>query len=415
MTGVESRFHDMLPTQFLLFDTMPTVVLDGGMGTTLEDVFNKDVSHPLWSARFIENEEDIIIAAHLAFLRAGSKIILTSTYQISYETARKAGFSDLEAEKLMQKSVMLAHRARQDYESNTSESNSTKIALSLGPFGATLDTAAEFTGIYPPPYGPSLTGTSYHGPFLPSEEESYVEALAAFHFSRLIAYAKDEETWGNIDIIAFETVPLVIEARAIRIAVARLDSWLREYAPERDDARCKMKPWYISFVFPGADGEFIENCSKRNHFGVALRDADRVYTSFEVAEEALAIEKHSTRMAVPNGLGINCTYIPSLPSIVKGYANTVRRLYPESSNRPWLIIYPNGGIEYDPVVKKWIEPPADHKVQDGRWAQSLHAMLKEGEMEDAIKAFGGLVIGGCCKTSPQDIEALETKLTSSCI
>lgn len=49
-------------------------------GTTLEDVFHKDLSHPLWSARFIDHEPETIIEAHLAFLRAGARIILTSTY-----------------------------------------------------------------------------------------------------------------------------------------------------------------------------------------------------------------------------------------------------------------------------------------------------------------------------------------------
>lgn len=48
-------------------------------GTTLEDVFLKDIKHPLWSAKLVDNEEDVIVAAHLAFLQAGSQAILTST------------------------------------------------------------------------------------------------------------------------------------------------------------------------------------------------------------------------------------------------------------------------------------------------------------------------------------------------
>ena len=49
-------------------------------GTTLEDVFHKDISTPLWSAKPIEYDPEVMIAAHLAFLRAGANIILTSTY-----------------------------------------------------------------------------------------------------------------------------------------------------------------------------------------------------------------------------------------------------------------------------------------------------------------------------------------------
>ncbi len=80
------------------FQPFPMLVLDGGLvcnpvyllcpsllrritkGTTLEDVFHKDISTPLWSAKPIEDDPEVIIAAHLAFLRAGADVILTSTY-----------------------------------------------------------------------------------------------------------------------------------------------------------------------------------------------------------------------------------------------------------------------------------------------------------------------------------------------
>ena len=48
-------------------------------GTTLEDVFEKDVSSPLWSASMIDKDPDAIVQAHSAFLVAGSDIILTAT------------------------------------------------------------------------------------------------------------------------------------------------------------------------------------------------------------------------------------------------------------------------------------------------------------------------------------------------
>ena len=48
-------------------------------GTTLEDLFHKDISHALWSAKPIDEDPEVIIAAHLAFLRAGANVILTAT------------------------------------------------------------------------------------------------------------------------------------------------------------------------------------------------------------------------------------------------------------------------------------------------------------------------------------------------
>lgn len=48
-------------------------------GTTLEELFRTDISGPLWSAKPVDDEPQIIIDAHLAFLRAGCDILLTST------------------------------------------------------------------------------------------------------------------------------------------------------------------------------------------------------------------------------------------------------------------------------------------------------------------------------------------------
>lgn len=80
-------------------EKLPIIVLDGGLvrpriaysrpcliydrylhqGTTLEDVFHRDISNPLWSARPIEHEPEVIIEAHLSFLRAGARIITAAT------------------------------------------------------------------------------------------------------------------------------------------------------------------------------------------------------------------------------------------------------------------------------------------------------------------------------------------------
>ena len=46
----------------------------------MEDLFNKDISSSLRSAKLIDDDPETIINAHLAFLRAGADIILTSTH-----------------------------------------------------------------------------------------------------------------------------------------------------------------------------------------------------------------------------------------------------------------------------------------------------------------------------------------------
>ncbi|KAG8935341.1 AdoMet-homocysteine methyltransferase [Tulasnella sp. 418] len=59
---------------------LPIVLFDGGMGTTLEDVYHQDISNnALWSARLIDNDPNVLIRLHLDYLRSGSKIFSTAT------------------------------------------------------------------------------------------------------------------------------------------------------------------------------------------------------------------------------------------------------------------------------------------------------------------------------------------------
>ncbi len=164
------------------------------------------------------------------------------------------------------------------------------LALSLGPYGAILPSLAEYTGLYPLPRlrpdhpqettasellvvsdseqtADSDTDTQYTPPsntFFTtpiSREtrhsleylayEASIEALSKWHFTRCLVYASHVDIWSEIDYLAFETVPLIREAKAIRQAVSDL------YATTLDDSRkIEPKPWWISFTFP--DGELPE-------------------------------------------------------------------------------------------------------------------------------------------------------------
>ncbi|KAJ3523055.1 hypothetical protein NM688_g8788 [Phlebia brevispora] len=216
----------------------PILILDGGLGTTLEDTFHLDISTPLWSAKPIDKEPEVIIDAHLAFLRAGARIILTATYQCAYNTFKRAGYSRGRATHLMHKAVRLAQAAKSRYliEHPFVQGENIKIALSLGPFGGTISTH-EFDGIYPPPYGPAAYDPSSHSNTnhfeSEEDEERATEALKKFHLERLRVFASDRETWDDIDWIAFETVPLRREIRAIRRAMDEL----------RSEGKTKPWPW----------------------------------------------------------------------------------------------------------------------------------------------------------------------------
>jgi homocysteine S-methyltransferase len=61
-------------------ETLPLLLLDGGMGTCLELFGHNIADSPLWSASVIEKEATAIVRAHLAYLEAGADIIITNTY-----------------------------------------------------------------------------------------------------------------------------------------------------------------------------------------------------------------------------------------------------------------------------------------------------------------------------------------------
>ncbi|KAJ7678688.1 Homocysteine S-methyltransferase [Mycena rosella] len=371
------------------------VILDGGLGTTLEQTFGLDISNTaLWSAKAAIEHPEVIVAAHLAFLRAGARIILTSTYQCALSTFQTAGYADADAYAIMAACVRLAAEARLRFRDEQSrpdapgpDNPAAKIVLSLGPFGAGLVPAQEFDGFYPPPFGPRgyTPGGSNCNAFGgdaagQAAEEAATAALARFHFERLCVFADDEATWAGLDFIAFETVPLVREIRAIRRAMAALEA-------RRGVGR---KPWWISFVFP--EGQFPESVGDGERAKIPVRS---------VVAAALQTDGRLEHLPCPSALGINCTAMDAIPRVLAEMEAAVLEFRAPEQDRPWLVIYPNGGDVYDPVSQTWV-------VQDKRsvWAEQLTELVAETQSRGV---WAGVVAGGCCRTGPEDI-ALLSKL-----
>ncbi|CCJ86738.1 Homocysteine S-methyltransferase [Cronobacter dublinensis 582] len=59
------------------------------------------------------------------------------------------------------------------------------------------------------------------------------------------------------------------------------------------------------------------------------------------------------------------------------------------------MVYPNSGEQYDAVSKTW--------RHDGHTCHTLSHHL------DAWRAAGAALIGGCCRTTPADIAALNAR------
>ncbi|KAH9829094.1 Homocysteine S-methyltransferase [Rhodofomes roseus] len=371
------------------------LVLDGGLGTTLEELFQRDIFSPLWSAKPVDEDPEVIIKAHLAFLRAGADIILTSTYQCAFETFAASGYTGEDAVRIMRKSVKLAHEARsrffEEQKADGRRERYVKIALSLGPFGATLSPAQEFDGFYPPPYGPSgysdAPGQSNTNAF-PNTSEGHrlradsVERLAESHLGRLRVFADDPETWAMIDLVAFETVPLSREVKAIRRAVGKLQKGL-------DGRGMEMKKWWVSTVWP--DGRYPE---EREPGGERVSPGEVVHALLnEYNAETVAQE-----IPRPWGVGINCTSLDHLAPLLAEFTAGIRHLYSDH----------DGGDTYDVVRRVWV--PTSNGKGDG-WAARLWELANMTAQEERV--WDGVVLGGCCRTGPAEIDALVRRVLDS--
>ncbi|KIK69378.1 hypothetical protein GYMLUDRAFT_237185 [Collybiopsis luxurians FD-317 M1] len=387
---------------FLNFSSPGTVVLDGGFGTTLEQVFRLDISNtPLWSAIAVVEYPDIVVQTHLAFLRAGANVISTSTYQCSWATFKQAGYSPADARRIMSTSIKLAGQARRIFREEQiireDPVRDVRIALSLGPFGATLSPAQEFDGFYPPPFGPkkysaNVENCNTFGHDEAAEAES-IRALAQFHFERLVMVFEDAEAWKSIDCLAFETVPLTREIKAIRQAMGLLNERIVVTETSQISSTNAAKPWWLSMVFP--DGVFPET----------TRDGRSKMSISDVVSSATGTP--SAAYPRPSALGINCTQVEYLPKIISQLEDSLKAsAFPilGEGYTPWLILYPNGGDVYDSTTQTWTERRG--KDCDQQWAGALKASYTPSDV------WAGVIFGGCCRTTPMHIQLLRQAVDS---
>ncbi|MEU4271915.1 homocysteine S-methyltransferase [Streptomyces sp. NPDC026092] len=161
------------------------LVLDGGLSNQLE-AQGCDLSDELWSARLLADGPEQIGAAHTAYVRAGARVLITASYQATFEGFARRGVARAEAARLLGRSVELARAAGEGAPAPV------WVAASVGPYGAMLADGSEYRGRY------GLT----------------VRELERFHRPRVEALAA-----AGPDVLALETVPDAVEAEALLRAV----------------------------------------------------------------------------------------------------------------------------------------------------------------------------------------------------
>ncbi|WP_144502253.1 homocysteine S-methyltransferase [Bacillus thuringiensis] len=172
------------------------MLLDGALATELE-AHGCNLDDPLWSARVLLENPELIYQVHSDYFRAGADCAITASYQATISGFSKRGIQEQEALELIKKTVLLARRARDDFWKENIQTNRPKplVVASVGPYGAYLADGSEYVGSY------GVTD----------------KTLADFHRSRMSALIE-----AGADLLAFETIPSLQEARV-------LDTLLREF------------------------------------------------------------------------------------------------------------------------------------------------------------------------------------------
>ena len=288
------------------------ILLDGGLATQLEAQGN-DLSDTLWSARLLIEAPEEIIAAHLAFYRAGARVATTASYQATFEGFAARGLDKAAAEGLLRRSVELAAEAR-DRATAEGIDEELFIAASVGPYGAMLADGSEYRG--------------YDG--------RTVAELRDFHRDRLHVLAST-----GADVLAVETIPETTEAEAVAQLLGEL---------------------------PGTAAWISFTCA----------DGSRLRSGAPIEEGISAVADAPGVVAV----GVNCT----APEHVEELIGRIRA----ATSLP-IVVYPNSGEGWDAVERRWTAG-AGGRV--------------DGEVAVRWRTSGATLVGGCCRVSPSQIQAM---------
>jgi homocysteine S-methyltransferase len=165
------------------------VLLDGALATELERR-GADLRDPLWSAKMLLEQPELIRAVHLDYFRAGADVATTASYQATLPGLQQRGLSAAQAREVLRLSVRLACEARSLYldEADTNNHPRPLVAASIGCYGAFLHDGSEYRGDY---------GLS-------------VQQLMDWHWPRLEVLQA-----SGADLLACETIPCLREAEAL--------------------------------------------------------------------------------------------------------------------------------------------------------------------------------------------------------
>lgn len=331
-------------------------ILDGGLGTSLEQNHNITFSSdtPLWSSHLLISDPSTLLSCQKDFGDVPVDVILTATYQVSlhgFANTKTADFPNgidaSQVPQFLETAVQIAEKAKQP---------GCAIALSIGPYGACMIPSQEYSGKYDTAHDSG-------------------DALLAWHRERLEVFSRMKDIKQRAQYIALETVPRLDEVISMRRALSAVPGLFPGL------------PFWISCLFPNEDENIPDGSSPED----VLR----------------AMLDPSLAAAVPWGVGINCTKVWKLDSLLRRYEAAIGNLLQEGVITEWpaLVLYPDGtnGEVYNTTTKQWELPEGGEREDRIPWEKQLTETVRATEERGK---WSQIIVGGCCRASPSDIKRL---------
>lgn len=241
-------------------------LIDGGLSTELERL-GAQIQGELWTGRALLEDPTKVAEAHRAFALAGAEVVISSSYQLSRQGFEEIGLTADDADEALRQSIRVARDAV--------AGTGAKVAASIGPYGAVLHDGSEYRGVY------SV-----------SQDE-----LERFHAERLSVLLEE-----NPDYLAIETIPNVVEARAL--------------------------------------ANVLKGVETPKWFSVTAGSSDKLWSGERIEDAVAAIASLPNLVAV----GFNCV----APELVAGLAERIKPLIDTD-----IIAYPNRGGTWDSAAGVW--------------------------------------------------------------
>lgn len=333
-------------------------ILDGGLGTSLEQHYGVTFSQsrPLWSGDLVVSDPDTLRQCQQDFGQIPVDILLTATYQTSFEGFSKTTSSEFPegipaaaVPRFVDQAVQVAQEA---------STPNVKIALSVGPYGACMIPSQEYSGIY-------------------DADHDSEDLLIEWHSRRFELFAGIPDLASRVRFIALETVPRKDEIIALRKAIGKTHN-------------LQKIPFWISCLYPNDNGQLPDGTP-----------------ATEVVKSMLSREYGP----LPWGIGINCTKIERIRPIIAQYEAAVEQLIQEGEVPAWpaLVLYPDGtnGEVYNTTSQQWEKPVAENDIHRIPWEAQLASYVQEIKSTQKWKE---IVVGGCCMADFHAISKLKELL-----